>query len=481
MVTPGRAARLARCLLGALGRDLAGLRAAVRFARTRRPALFSYCVDPPGGTRQIHLRIGPDGFGVLLVDVTDAIHLNPTAALLARLALDRTPPDRAVAVLGGRFRGVDPARLRREAEPVYVLIDQLRTGTAACPTCGLPDLARRPLFSTPVHAPYKADLALTYACNNACGHCYNPPDRAAMPSLGRDGWRRVLEKLATVGVPHMIFTGGEPTLAEGLLDLIRYARRLGLVTGLNTNGRRLADRAFTESLARAGLDHVQITLESHRAEVHNAMTGAASFEQTVRGIQAALGCGFHTITNTTLTRRNADHAEQIVEFLHGLGLRTFAMNGMIYSGCGRISRDALAEEELAPVLVGVRERATEMNMRFLWYTPTRYCRCSPVQLELGPRRCNAAEYSICIEPSGDVLPCQSCYIPAGNILRDPWDAIWHGPLFRSFRLRVADPRSAGLPEPCWDCPDLAICAGGCRLEREHCAPDTARRQRHIAT
>ena len=93
-------------------------------------------------------------------------------------------------------------------------------------------------------------------------------------------------------------------------------------------------------------------------------------------------------------------------------------------------------------------------MRFLWYTPTEYCRLSPVELELGPRRCNAGEYSICIEPNGDVLPCQSYYVPAGNILRDPWERIWQSELFRGFRRRAADPQAAGLPERCWTCPDL---------------------------
>jgi radical SAM protein with 4Fe4S-binding SPASM domain len=105
-------------------------------------------------------------------------------------------------------------------------------------------------------------------------------------------------------------------------------------------------------------------------------------------------------------------------------------------------------------------------MRFLWYTVTDYCRLSPVALGLSPKRCNAAEYSICIEPDGDVLPCQSYYVSAGNILSDPWESIWNSDLFRSFRDREQDPEAAGLPPECWDCPDLDMCGGGCRLERE---------------
>jgi radical SAM protein with 4Fe4S-binding SPASM domain len=73
---------------------------------------------------------------------------------------------------------------------------------------------------------------------------------------------------------------------------------------------------------------------------------------------------------------------------------------------------------------------------------------------------------MCIEPNGDVLPCQSFYEPVGSFLRDAWETIWNSPGFRRFRDRTAQPEACGLPSACWDCPDLSLCGGGCRLERE---------------
>jgi radical SAM protein with 4Fe4S-binding SPASM domain len=139
---------------------------------------------------------------------------------------------------------------------------------------------------------------------------------------------------------------------------------------------------------------------------------------------------------------------------------------MICSGGGLDHPDAIPAEELALVLRRVRDRAAELGKSFLWYSPTEYCRLSPLAIGLDAKRCNAGEYSLCVEPNGDVLPCQSYYAPAGNLLRDAWDAIWNGPLFRSFRERGQDPRQAGLPPQCWECPDLSLCGGGCRLEWE---------------
>ncbi|MBN2577368.1 MAG: PqqD family peptide modification chaperone [Pirellulales bacterium] len=462
--------------------------------------LSRYVFHPPGGVRQLHFRTDADGSAVLLIDVGDAIHLNPTAALLVRAALEENTPEQAVARLRRRFRGIDPEAVRSDVAAMYRLVERLRTGTDACPTCGLAECGRAALFSMPVSAPYKVDLALTYGCNNACGHCYNglrrAADQRALQKTPRDGgpggetkeslpittpatavagrcsahmnvsqWKRVLKKLARLGVPHVIFTGGEPTLFPGLCELIHQAGRRGLVSGLNTNGRRLANPDFTGKLRRAGLDHVQITLESCRAEVHNAMTGAESFAETVSGIRCALGAGLHAITNTTLTRRNADHALEIVAYLDRLGIQTFAVNGMICAGGGVGNDTALTPEDLAAIVPPIRDAAQRRGMRFLWYTPTPYCRFSPLEFDLGPRRCNAGQYSMCIEPDGGVLPCQSYPVAVGNILRDPWDALWNSGLFLRFRERNDNPQAAGLPEPCWTCPDLPVCGGGCPLER----------------
>jgi radical SAM protein with 4Fe4S-binding SPASM domain len=385
-------------------------------------------------------------------------------------------------MLRKRFSHTDAAQLPRDVAAVFDLADHLSTTPFSCPTCSIENLAHLPPFSVRIHAPLKADIALTYGCNNSCRHCYNEHNRATMPPLSMKEWHRVLDKTARLGIPHVIFTGGEPTLVDGLSELIVHAGRIGQVTGLNTNGRRLSDPMYAARLAKAGLSHIQVTIGSCRAAVHNALTAADAFDETVTGIRRCLETGLHTITNTTLTRQNVDHVEDIVSFLHDLGLRTIALNGMIYSGKGRRSTGAIPENQMGPVLVRARDRARELGMRLLWYTPTAYCRLSPMELDLEPRRCNAAEYSICIEPNGDVLPCQSYYTAAGNMLRDPWDGIWNSPLFRSFRERVDNPVGCGLPEECAHCPDLTLCAGGCRIEREkHLKADPSRLDRVCVT
>lgn len=417
---------------------------------------------------RLHLRVEASGRGILFCDVTDVVHLNETATLLAHDLLHGVPRKRILSRLRERFR-VSRRQAQADLARIEGIVRALSTPVAGCRTC-LAELPQSPVFSTRAAAPYKIDLALTYACNNDCPHCYNEPDRFDLPPLDRAGWGSVLDVVASVGVPHVILTGGEPTMHPDVLGIIADATRRGLVVGMNSNGRRFATGTFAEDARAAGLDHLQVTVESHRPEVHDAMVGAKAWEQTTRGVRRAQDAGLLTITNTTLTRANARELDALLDFLAGtLKLRTFAMNAMIHSGGGSANPDTIHPEELAAILVRVREGAASRGMRFLWYTPTEYCRLNPVELEIGAKRCNAGEYSACVEPDGSVLPCQSYYTSAGNILRDPWESIWNGALFTSFRDREDDPRSSWLPEKCHECPDLPLCGGGCRIEHEAAA------------
>lgn len=424
------------------------------------PGLYPYCFTS-GGKRRLQLRIEADGNGLLFIDAAQVVHLNPAAVILAKYVLDGESFPRIWSVVRRYAPMSDLSACRELVEQ----IERLKT-PGTCPRCDSQISNSTPFFHTQVGAPYKADLALTYGCNNHCAHCYNEPGRHAGRMLTPTQWQAVIDHLFKIGVPYVIFTGGEATLCPALPALVACAAQRGLATGLNTNGRRLAQIEYAETLRRAGLDHVQITLHAATAALHDHTCGTRAFAETVAGIENALACGLHTLTNTTLRRENAPHVESLLDLLSRLGVRTFAMNSVIPAGHGRTDSQALAEDELGPLLLRVREMAQTRGMTFLWYTPTAYCRLSPVELELGAKRCNAAEYSVCIEPNGDVLPCQSYYAPAGNVLRDPWETIWNSAIFRRIRDRNCDPAAAGLPQACWTCPDLTLCGGGCPLTRQ---------------
>ena len=337
-----------------------------------------------------------------------------------------------------------------------IKIHELIKPDGACPIHEL-DLEVTPPFSARPSAPYRMDLAITYRCNNDCAHCYNARSRD-YPELSTEKWCQILDHLWSIGIPHVVFTGGEPTLRQDLPDLIAHAQQNGQITGLNTNGRRLSDRNYLELLVQAGLDHVQITLESHDAKIHESMVNAhGAWKQTVAGIQNALETPLYVMTNTTMLATNSPGLSQTLDFLAEIGVPTVGLNALIYSGRGLTVNAGLAEADLPPLLSLARELTSSHDQRLIWYTPTQYCNFDPMQLELGVKGCTAALYNMCIEPNGDVIPCQSYYQSLGNFLTTDWDKIWNHELSIHLRDRK------GIPEKCSTCSLLAECGGGCPL------------------
>jgi radical SAM protein with 4Fe4S-binding SPASM domain len=392
------------------------------------------------------------------------MHLNPTAAFMAQMILEGKS-DHEITKAAAKKWKVDSRALQSDLSNFHFQLSELIRPDGACPIHEL-DLETIPPFSARPSAPYRMDLAITYRCNNDCHHCYNLEHPALTPDpspkgreeLSTDEWKRVIDKTWELGIPHIIFTGGEPTLRDDLPELIAHAEANGQITGLNTNARRLSDANFVKRLVDAGLDHVQITVESCEADVHNKMVNAKAFDQTIRGLKNALATRLFVMTNTTMLRDNVHTIPATLDFLADLGVPTIGLNALIYSGHGATVGTGLPEQELHPLLEVAREKTEAHGQRLIWYTPTQYCHFDPVQMELGVKGCTAAQYNMCVEPNGDVLPCQSYYHSLGNLLRDEWDSIWNHKL--SVKLRERQ----DLPLKCEGCALLAECGGGCPLQ-----------------
>jgi radical SAM protein with 4Fe4S-binding SPASM domain len=408
-----------------------------------------------GERTRIHLRIDTDGNGLLIINANRILHLNPTATLMAHAFLEGHSEEQAVRAICQQYHA-SADEVHRDYGQFVEKFDQLIAPNGACPVCELEVDVTAP-FSIHPTAPYRMDLALTYRCNNDCAHCYNARPRS-FPEINTDQWHQIIDRIWEIGIPHVVFTGGEPTLRGDLPELIAHAEKNGQITGLNTNGRRLQDRRFMEKLLEAGLDHVQITVESHDPIIHDQMVRTkGAWKQTINGLKNVLDTPLYVMTNTTMLRQNSPFLGLTLDFLASLGVPTVGLNALIYSGLGKSVGTGLPEDELIPLLNIARERTTDAGQRLIWYTPTQYCNFDPMELELGVKGCTAALYNMCVEPDGAVIPCQSYYQPLGNLLTNTWDSIWNHDLAIKLRERKY------IPEKCTSCGLLAECGGGCPL------------------
>lgn len=353
-----------------------------------------------------------------------------------------------------RIRKIAPDRIRTDLDRIFGILMQMADG--GCPV--EINLQGKDINYAKWTAPARMDLAVTYRCNLRCGKCYLPGSHEG-EELSYDEWLRVYEILWSIGVPLVVFTGGEPTMRDDIVKLISAADEF--VTGLVTNGTRLVE--FAKPLRDASLDYVQVTIESYDPETHDQMTEVpGSHAQAIAGIREAVKEDLQVVTNTTITKANGPDFVKTMKWLHEeLCVNSIACNTLICSGKGTAYRNeyGLGDTEIKQILAEAHSLAIEKGIDFQWYSPTCYnAGINPMELGLGIKSCSAAAHNMTIQPDGTVLPCQSWPDTVGNILTDSWKKIWRHPVC----LKLRNQQMAA--SECKRCKHIETCAGGCPLD-----------------
>ena len=409
----------------------------------------------------LQLRVEPDRKGLLIINANTVLYLNQTSTAYAYYLMQGYDQEAIVKKITNTYK-VKKQQAKLDFEKLIYTISTLAQTEEVEPISYL-DITKIEPFTQKYSAPIRMDMALTFRCQNNCVHCYAGGPHKTQ-ELTTNQWKQVIDQLQQIGVFILTFTGGEPTLREDLPELLAYSQNKGLVTGLITNGRKLADKNYTKKLEQTGLDFIQITLESHKPKIHNLITkDPKSWEETTNAIKNLIPTQIYTTTNTTLNQHNAKDFLDTIDYIKKLGVATFGCNSLIYSGKTKnITKDfALSIDDLKNILPKIQDKATKLGLKFLWYTPTQYCEFDPIKMGLGIKSCSAAMINMCVGPNGDVYPCQSYFESLGNILNNKWKTIWNHPLATKIRNREY------VETKCKDCSQLQICGGGCPLELQN--------------
>ncbi|MBI4678662.1 MAG: radical SAM protein [Elusimicrobia bacterium] len=150
-------------------------------------------------------------------------------------------------------------------------------------------------------------------CSQECRFCSNPANDRVLP-LSRA--KRLADRYLGRGYEGVILTGGEPTLYDGLPELISYVAGLGLGCRIITNGQKTADRAYLDSLVLAGLRHVNVSIHSHRKAVQSFLTGNPdSLANIVRTLVHLRAHPMTVHVCQTICRQNGGHLHETAAWL----------------------------------------------------------------------------------------------------------------------------------------------------------------------
>ena len=362
------------------------------------PGVFPYQTPPDAPMQyRLHLRIEPDGDGILVVNAKTVLHLNQTATEFIYHLVQKTPEDAAVDQIARRYH-VKKDLARQDYHELIDRIQELIATPGIDPETFL-DFQRVDPHFKDLSAPLRLDCALTYRVSEQVAKDVAPVERVGRELLTEE-WKTIMEKAWNAGIPHVIFTGGEPTLRPDLPDLIAYGQKLGQVTGLLTDGYRLTDTHYFKQLLQSGLDHLMILLEPGE-------------DQSWEAVRDAVVEDIHVTVHLTIDQADATPFIALLNRLSEMGVKEVSLS----------ANDASYAEALHVLSAAAADR----HMSLVWDLPVPYSHVHPVALEMAEHETppnGAGRAWLYVEPDGDVLPTQGVTTVLGNLLTDPWEKIW---------------------------------------------------------
>jgi pyrroloquinoline quinone biosynthesis protein E len=312
------------------------------------------------------------------------------------------------------------------------------------------------------YRPLSLLAELTYRCNLQCPYCYNPLDLGAYrDELDATTWCRVVDEAAELGVLQLHLSGGEPTLrADDCCTIVEHARARNVYTNLITQGTFLSDELL-DRLLRAGLDHIQISLQASDAPLADLIAGARVHERKLHALERALRRDVAVTLNYVLHAQNIDDVDQLIALAERLGVRRLELaNTQLYGWAFR-NRAALLPtqaqvERAAAIIHDARERLGD-RMEITHVLADYY--------EAFPKPCmnGWGRQFMTVTPDGRVLPCPAATaittLHFENVRDMSLADIWQrSDAFNAYR------GTDWMPQPCRSCERREIDWGGCRCQ-----------------
>lgn len=162
----------------------------------------------------------------------------------------------------------------------------------------------------------RIQIEFTTLCNLRCSYCYSESGPTKSSALTLQQVRGILSEACSLGCTWVDFTGGEFFLYRHWEEALAFARNLGLVVTIHTNGMALTQANVT-TLVNRGIRTVQVSLDSHLATVHDAARGMpGALDKTVAGIRRAVQAGLKVKACVMVHKQNRDAVADTVRWLN---------------------------------------------------------------------------------------------------------------------------------------------------------------------
>lgn len=307
--------------------------------------------------------------------------------------------------------------------------------------------------------PLSVQLDLTYRCNERCVHCYlDHHDHGEMTTAEI---KHLLDEMADAGVFILTLSGGEIMLRKDFFEILEYARQLTFCVKLKTNAVLIRERE-AKRIRDLGVESIQVSIYSHRPEVHDAITLVpGSLKRSVAAIRFLKSQGLKVIIANVLMTHNMQDYPGVRALATELGVEctldptiTPMMDGNRSTLALGVDQATLRQVFRDQSLVGDTEEFCAVSAK-------------PSENAMESLPCSAGHTACYVSPYGDVYPCVQFPLPSGNVRQQRFLDIWrHSDQLNEVRsIRVKDLPSCSQcthVSNCTRCPGLAYMEGNMR-------------------
>jgi AdoMet-dependent heme synthase len=307
--------------------------------------------------------------------------------------------------------------------------------------------------------PLAVHFDITYRCNERCIHCYLDHDDHG--EMTTSEIKDVLDQVAEAGAFLLTFSGGEIFMRRDLFELLEHARSLLFSVQLKTNGVMIR-QSEAQRLLRLGVAQIQISVYSHRPQVHDFITKLpGSLKRSVEAIRFLKSQGLNVVIANVLMKSNTADRAGVQALARELGV-TYTLDPTITP---KMDGDTS--------ILNLRVPSAEINAVFhdedLVGNVEEQCAppLPPDANDMDGYSCSAGHTLAYISPYGDVFPCVQFPLPSGNVRRQKFIDIWrNSPQLAEVRsIHARDlPICSTCPHmvSCSRCPGLAYMEGNMR-------------------
>ena len=195
-------------------------------------------------------------------------------------------------------------------------------------------------------SPFIVIWEITRACDLACRHCRAEAiDWRDPRELSTQEGLDLISDVSSMGTQIMVLTGGDPIKRDDIFDLIRHGSELGLRMATIPAATDMLTPELVKELKAAGLSQMALSLDGHNAEIHDTFRGVqGAFDITMKGAEYARDAGMPFQINTTFSKYNFEHFDEIAELVKSLGVVFWEVFFLVPMGRGELLKQMSARE-----------------------------------------------------------------------------------------------------------------------------------------